>query len=99
MKEKSEDIEQDIESGKTDKAYAKIRALQYKPRTKSNIVKDKEGKIVFDEKSVSKRWKECIEELCEGDEVEDEEGYIERKIWWTKTGKAHPSLGGNLNLQ
>jgi hypothetical protein len=90
MKEMSEDIEQDIESGKTDKAYAKIRALQYKPRTKSNIVKDKEGKILLDEKSVSKRWKEYIEELCDGDEVEDVEGYIEKENMVDEDRKGPP---------
>lgn len=43
--------------------YAKVKRLQYEPRTRSNIVKDKEGRIVFDNEKVANRWKEYMEEL------------------------------------
>jgi hypothetical protein len=53
-------------------------------------VKDKEGKILFDEKSVSERWKEYIEELYEGDVVEDVEEYIEKENMVDEDRKGPP---------
>lgn len=46
-----------------DGVYAKVKKLQYNPRRRSNIVKSKEGRILFDNEKIAKRWKEYIEEL------------------------------------
>uniref|UniRef100_A0A8D8RMY9 Craniofacial development protein 2 n=1 Tax=Cacopsylla melanoneura TaxID=428564 RepID=A0A8D8RMY9_9HEMI len=59
--------------------YSKIKKLQYTPRTKSNIVKDKEGKVLFDNEKVADRWKEYIEELYFGEEATNQEDYIEKE--------------------
>lgn len=59
--------------------YAKVKKLQYEPKTKSNIVKDKSGKILFDNEKVAERWKEYMEDLYKGEEIIDEEMYVERE--------------------
>lgn len=53
--------------------------MQYKPKTKSNIVRDKEGKILFENSKVVERWKEYMEELYQGREIVNEEDYIENE--------------------
>lgn len=58
--------------------YAKVKKLQVNPRTKNNIVKNKEGRILFNNEKVAKRWKECIVEIYEREEVE-ENVYIEKE--------------------
>lgn len=75
MEEVSEEIEKYLLSGNPNKAYTKIKALQYKPKTKSNIVK--EGRILLENENVCDRWKECIEDLYNGEEVVNTEEYIE----------------------
>jgi len=35
--------------------YAKVKKLQYTPKTRSNIVKNKAGKILFDNDEVANR--------------------------------------------
>lgn len=50
--------------------YAKVKKLQYNLRTRSTTVKSKEGRILNDNEETAKRWKEYIEELYEGEEVE-----------------------------
>uniref|UniRef100_A0A8D9DT62 Craniofacial development protein 2 n=1 Tax=Cacopsylla melanoneura TaxID=428564 RepID=A0A8D9DT62_9HEMI len=59
--------------------YAKVKRLQYEPKTRSNIVKDKEGKIMFDNEKVANRWKEYMEELYVGQEITNEDQYIENE--------------------
>lgn len=59
--------------------YAKVKGLQYEPSTRSNTVKDKEGKIVFDNEKVAIRWKEYMEELYLGLEITNEDQYIENE--------------------
>lgn len=49
---------------------SKVKKLKYNSRTRSTIVKIKEGMILFDNEKRAKRWKEYIEELFEGEEVE-----------------------------
>lgn len=56
-----------------------MKRLQYEPRTRSNIVKDKEGRIVFDNEKVANRWKEYMEELYVGPEITFEDQYIENE--------------------
>lgn len=75
MEEVSEEIEKYQLSVNPNKAYTKIKALQYKPRTKSNIVK--EGRILLENENVCDRWKEYIEDLYNGVEVVNTEEYIE----------------------
>lgn len=38
--------------------YAKVEKLQYPSKTRSNIVKNKEGEILFNNDDVANRWKE-----------------------------------------
>lgn len=58
-------------------AYAKVKRLQYEPKTRSNIVKDKEGRIEFDNEKIANRWKEYMEELYASLEITIEDQYIE----------------------
>lgn len=44
---------------------AKVKKLQYNPRIRSNIVKSKASRILFDNEKIVKRWKEYIEEQYE----------------------------------
>jgi hypothetical protein len=63
----------------TDRAYNRVRSLEYKPRTKNNIVSDKYGNILFENEKVAGRWKEYLEELYEGEEIIDELNYLEHE--------------------
>jgi len=54
--------------------------LQYTPKTRSNIVKDKASKILFDNDEVANRWKEYLEDLYIGDDINNkQEEYIENE--------------------
>ncbi|KAI5717312.1 hypothetical protein M8J77_003669 [Diaphorina citri] len=79
LEENSKEIEMDIRTNQMDKAYTKIKKLQLKPKTKSNIVKDNNGKILFDNEMVADRWKEYIEDLYDGDNIISEQDYIENE--------------------
>lgn len=78
MDENSAEIEC-MMNNNNNKVYAKVKRLQYEPRTRSNIVKDKEGRIVFDNEKVANRWKEYMEELYVGPEITFEDQYIENE--------------------
>lgn len=47
MKETSKEIEHLLSKNYADKAYTKVKSLENKTKTRSNIVKDKEGKLLF----------------------------------------------------
>lgn len=80
LKENIEEIEIHLAKNNTDKAYNTVKKLHQKHKTTSNIVKDKEGKILFENEKVAKRWKEYMEDLYEGDEITNKEDYIENEI-------------------
>jgi hypothetical protein len=48
-------IETDLIRNNTDKAYNKVKRINYIPKTKSNVVKDKSGNILFENKKVAAR--------------------------------------------
>ncbi|KAI5739387.1 hypothetical protein M8J77_018683 [Diaphorina citri] len=73
------DIELDLLQNNTGKAYNKVKKLQHKSKTSSNIVRDNNGKILFENDKVADRWKEYLEELYEGVEIGNEEDYIEKE--------------------
>lgn len=79
LEENIKEIEADMLLNNTSKAYNKVKKMQYKPKTKSNIVRDKEGKILFENSKVVERWKEYMEELYQGREIVNEEDYIENE--------------------
>lgn len=79
LKNNCEEIQYCLMKNSIDKAYNKVKSLQYSPRTRSNIVKDKEGRTLFENEKVAERWKEYMEELYEGDEIQNENDYIERE--------------------
>ncbi|KAI5724736.1 hypothetical protein M8J77_006570 [Diaphorina citri] len=56
----------------SNEVYAKVKKLQYNPKTKSNIVRDKEGNVLFDNEKVAERWKEYMEELYSGEGITEE---------------------------
>ena len=56
-------IEQDIRTNKIRSVYKVIRELTEDYAPKVNTVKDKNGKLIKDEKTVKTRWKEYFEEL------------------------------------
>lgn len=65
LEKECNEIDYCLKKNFTDKAYNKVKSSQTTPRTKSNIVKDKEGKILFDNESVSDGksiWKNCMKE-------------------------------------
>lgn len=47
MKKINGEIEKDLRDGNSHKAYVKIKSLDNKQRAKSNVVKKKEGKLLF----------------------------------------------------
>lgn len=40
-----------------DGVYAKVKKLQYNPRTRSTIVKSKDGRILINNEEIARRWK------------------------------------------
>jgi len=48
LRENCKEIENLLIKNNTDRAYNRIRSLEYKPRTKSNIVSDKYGNLLFE---------------------------------------------------
>lgn len=79
LQEHSEEIEFDIQTNRIDKAYFRIKKMQSKSKTKSHIVKDKDGRVLFEIEKVAERWKEYIEELYHGEEAQIEDHYIEKE--------------------
>lgn len=80
LEENCKEIEYCLRKNNTDRAYTKVKSLQPTTRTRSNIVKNKEGKLLFENEQVSDRWKEYMEELYEGEEVSNnDETYLEQK--------------------
>uniref|UniRef100_A0A8D8U352 Craniofacial development protein 2 n=1 Tax=Cacopsylla melanoneura TaxID=428564 RepID=A0A8D8U352_9HEMI len=77
LRDNCEEIEYCLMKNNPDKAYNKVKSLQYTPRTRSNIVKDKEGTTLFEINKVAERWKEYMEDLYEGEEILNENDYIE----------------------
>lgn len=54
--------------------------MQYTPKIRSNIVKNKAGKILFDNDEVANRWKVCLEDLYIGEDINNkQEEYIENE--------------------
>lgn len=49
--------------------YAKVKQLQYTPKIRNNIVKNKAGKILFDNDEVANIWKESLEYLYIGEDI------------------------------
>jgi hypothetical protein len=79
MEEYSEDIEMMMKRNNNG-VYAKVKKLQYTPKTRSNIVKNKAGKILFDNDEVANRWKEYLEDLYIGEDINNkQEEYIENE--------------------
>ncbi|XP_050439147.1 craniofacial development protein 2-like [Adelges cooleyi] len=79
MEEYSEDIEMMMKRNNNG-VYAKVKKLQYTPKTRSNIVKNKAGKILFDNDEVANRWKEYLEDLYIGEDINNkQEEYIKNE--------------------
>lgn len=79
MQGQYEEIQQDLNKGYTDKAYSKIKAMQIKPRTKTSMVKNKNGDLLFELEDVCERWKEYIEELYQGEDIVNERDILEEE--------------------
>ncbi|KAI5755057.1 hypothetical protein M8J77_013699 [Diaphorina citri] len=75
MDEKSAEIEM-MMNRNNNGVYAKVKKLQQNPKTRSNIVKDKDGKFLFD---IANRWKEYLEELYTGEDILNEDEYVEKE--------------------
>lgn len=75
LDENIKEIEVDLLLNNTSRVYNKVKNLQYKPKTRRNIVRDKDGKILFENNKVVERWKEYMEELYQGEDIADEEEY------------------------
>lgn len=73
------EIEYLLIKNNTDIAYHRVRSLEYKPRTKSNIVSNKYRNLLFENEKVAGRWKEYLEELYEGEEIIDQLNYLEHE--------------------
>ncbi|VVC30172.1 Hypothetical protein CINCED_3A019324 [Cinara cedri] len=59
------------------KTYNKVKRINYITKIRSNVVKYKSGNILFENEKVTERWKEYIDELFRGDEIEDYHIYFE----------------------
>lgn len=60
VKEVVEETDEDIKD-RQGKVYFKIEKLKYKPRSKSTVVKDKQGNMLTDNVEIWDRWNEYIE--------------------------------------
>lgn len=97
LEENIKEIEADILVNNTSKAYNKVKNFEYKPKTRSNIVRDKDGKILFENNKVAERWKEYMEDLYRGEEIEDEEDYIESELNVHEDSKGPEILWSEFN--
>lgn len=79
LEENCKEIEYCLSKNNADRAYNKVKSLQTTLSTRSNIVKDKQGNILFENDKVSERWKEYMEELYEGEEIQEDDKYIEKE--------------------
>lgn len=55
------EIKTDLIRNNTDKAYYKVKRLNYSLKTRSNMVNDKTGNILLENKKVAKKWTEYME--------------------------------------
>ncbi|XP_063636139.1 uncharacterized protein LOC134806748 [Cydia splendana] len=67
-----------MQRGFLERRYNLVKTLQGKKKTKSKVISNKEGKLLYDKEDVVGRWVEYIEELYEGtnlngDILEEEE--------------------------
>lgn len=73
------------------------KTLEYKPRTKNNIVKDKYGNLLFANIKVAGQWKEYIKDLYRREEIIYEQHYLEHKKEVEPYFKGPVTFGGFLS--
>lgn len=61
-----QDVHYNLSSCNIRKAYNTIKNLSRNPKTKSKVVKNKDGNILIDEEEITIRRKEYLEDLYEG---------------------------------
>lgn len=79
MKDTAEQIEYMINKGQTDRAYDLVKSILFKNRTKSSIIRNRDGKLLTDDVEICDRWKQYAEELYNGENITDEMNYIEQE--------------------
>ena len=68
LNEQCEEIESQKKQHKTKEMYDKVKELTKKCTLKGEgSITDKNGKILFDQEEIDKRWVECIKELYDDD--------------------------------
>lgn len=80
-------IDQYLKEGKMEKAYSLINKYFAVKKIKGNTIEDENGRLLFDEREIVRRWKRYIEQLYHDDENiveldeenETEEGHITRE--------------------
>ena len=75
MQERNEEIQNNLARERLDRAYAKIRSLQAKQKTRTNV--SKTGDMLFEIEEVDERWKKYIVELYNGEDIMNNRQYIE----------------------
>lgn len=67
-----QNIKMNMTANRMDKAYGIIKKFSRLPKSRSKIVKDKNGKLILEEGEITSRWKEYIEDLYKGLKCEDD---------------------------
>ncbi|XP_050431417.1 uncharacterized protein LOC126839986 [Adelges cooleyi] len=58
-------------TNRLDQAYGTIKSFLKTNKTRNNNIKDKNGKLLLDTREVVNRWREYLEELYQGNELQD----------------------------
>ncbi|KAI5728729.1 hypothetical protein M8J77_020289 [Diaphorina citri] len=76
-----QEIEQNLKEGKMEKAYGLINKYFKQKKMNGNTIKDENGRLLFDNGQIAKRWKDYIENLYnETEELVDLEEEAENEV-------------------
>ncbi|VVC33883.1 Hypothetical protein CINCED_3A000978 [Cinara cedri] len=71
LEQQCSEIDELFKVNKIDYAYQKIQQFVGKRKRNCTNIRDKNGKLLVDDENIIKRWKEYIEELYEGEKLEE----------------------------
>uniref|UniRef100_A0A8D9A6I6 Craniofacial development protein 2 n=1 Tax=Cacopsylla melanoneura TaxID=428564 RepID=A0A8D9A6I6_9HEMI len=73
LEEKCAQISRNLEQGRLDSAYREAKNFFNDSKARSNTIEDENGKLLFDDEMITKRWKQYLESLYKGDDYNDSE--------------------------
>lgn len=71
LEQQCSEIDEMFKANKIDYAYHKIQQFVGKRKRNVTNIRDKMGQLLVDDEDIIKRWKEYIEELYEGEKLEE----------------------------